>query len=63
MINTWPEDALKNAVVTLENLNLNPLNILDVGAHYGETLDTLSNNLNDQFSYIGLEPDPDHSKN
>ena len=31
----------KNAVVTLENLNLNPLNILDVGAHYGETLDTL----------------------
>ena len=62
MINTWPEDALKNAVVTLENLNLNPLNILDVGAHYGETLDTLSNNLNDQFSYIGLEPDPDSFK-
>lgn len=62
MINAWPEDALKNAVVTLENLNLNPLNILDVGAHYGETLDTLSNNLNDQFSYIGLEPDPDSFK-
>jgi FkbM family methyltransferase len=53
----WPDDALKECV-NISTRFTDHLNIIDIGAHYGETFQTLASNLQSQFSYVGLEPDP-----
>ena len=60
-MNDWPDNALRECVDICTKFS-DSLNIIDIGAHYGETFQTLASNLHYPFSYVGLEPDPESFK-
>ena len=56
----WPDAGIQAAIAFLgaSSESSQPLSIIDVGGHQGETLNAFARNL-DEFSYIGFEPNPD----
>ena len=62
-VQSWPDDALQRSLVLgrpyLAQNHKNGVCFIDVGAHYGETFQSLQTSLtNELVNYIGLEPDP-----
>jgi len=57
-LDTWPDVALKTAFDLMRPLSSANRVIIDVGAHRGETLWSISNNNEHNTRYFGLEPDP-----
>ena len=56
----WPDLALKESIKMLRESN--HFSIIDIGAHYGETFETIAKNIKSKITYFGLEPDPDTYK-
>jgi FkbM family methyltransferase len=55
----WPEAGLKVALHLLKPLDSSEIIVVDVGAHRGESLSSLSQECSVQLKYVGLEPNPD----
>lgn len=55
----WPEAGLEMALRLLKPMGARELVVVDVGAHYGESLGSLSDLCPCPFKYIGLEPNPE----
>jgi FkbM family methyltransferase len=55
----WPDAALREALKLLKTKENSKINIVDVGAHYGETLVGIEAKINCNTNYLCLEPDKD----
>jgi FkbM family methyltransferase len=55
----WPEAGLKVALHLLKPLDSSEIVVVDVGAHRGESLSSLSQMYSGSLKYVGLEPNPD----
>ena len=55
----WPEAGIKAAIhfISTGRQKAEPLSVIDVGGHQGETLRAFANNV-DRFSYFSFEPNP-----
>jgi len=54
----WPDGALQRAMGLLERCGLPRLSVIDVGAHFGETLESVHTIRTTQIKYLALEPNP-----
>lgn len=55
---SWPDAALQRAMSLLEGSGLSRLSIIDVGAHFGETLEIVHALRTTPIEYLALEPNP-----
>jgi FkbM family methyltransferase len=56
-LSEWPDSALDKAINLLELNKGQKLTVIDVGAHFGETLVGLIGKINCGMQYISFEPD------
>jgi FkbM family methyltransferase len=56
----WPDEGINSAISLLKNDNSNKVeNIFDIGAHEGETIESIFQQCNDLKSYFAFEPNPE----
>lgn len=57
--NAWPDDGVRQALALRRGEAHEARTIVDVGAHYGETLQSVLSIANEPLTYLALEPHPD----
>lgn len=55
----WPDQGLRHGLALRRGESHEARTIVDVGAHYGETLRAVLANTDERLTYLALEPDPD----
>jgi FkbM family methyltransferase len=56
---TWPDNGLEVALRLLKSRGQDKLIMIDIGAHHGESLSSVSKYFSGALKYIGLEPNPE----